>query len=102
MKIDKLLKRYRIEHGKHFNLKDHDPADTHGLESELKPQAKEMLADGGKEVSRLQDILAAQDGWGLLLIFQGIDSAGEHRTVKHIMWGMNPEAVPVSAVTAPS
>ena len=28
MKIDKLLKRYRIEHGKHFSLKDHDPADT--------------------------------------------------------------------------
>ena len=40
MKIDKLLKRYRIEDGKHFRLKDHDPADTHGLESELKPQAK--------------------------------------------------------------
>src|SRR5216684_1149835 len=51
MKIDKLLKRYRIEHGKHFNLKDHDPADTHGLGSELKPQAKELLADGIKELS---------------------------------------------------
>jgi len=36
MKIDKLLKRYRIEDGKHFRLKDHDPADTHGLKSELK------------------------------------------------------------------
>src|SRR5450759_3779303 len=52
MKIEKLLKRYRIEHGKHFSLKDHDPADTHGLESELKPQAKELLADGVKELSR--------------------------------------------------
>ena len=52
MKIDKLLKRYRIEHGKHFNLKEHDPADTHGLESELKPQAKELLAGGVKELSR--------------------------------------------------
>ena len=31
MKIDKLLKRYRIESGKHFRLKDYDPADTHGL-----------------------------------------------------------------------
>ena len=52
MKIEKLLKRYRIEHGKHFSLKDHDPADTHGLDSELKPQAKELLAGGVKELSR--------------------------------------------------
>ena len=70
MNIDKLLKRYRVEHGKHFQLADHDPADTHGLGSELKPQAKEMLIDGVKELSRLQDILAAQDRWGLLLIFR--------------------------------
>jgi len=77
MKIDKLLKRYRIEDGKHFRLKDHDPADTHGLKSELKPQAKELLADGVKELSGLQNILAAQDRWGLLLIFQAMDAAGK-------------------------
>ena len=67
MKLDKFLKRYRIEQGKHFHLKDCDPADTHGLESELKPKAKEWLAKGVKELSRLQGILAAQDRWGLLL-----------------------------------
>ncbi len=102
MKIDKLLKRYRIEHGKHFNLKDHDPADTHGLGSELKPQAKELLADGVKELSRLQDILAAQDRWGLLLIFQAMDAAGKDGTIKHVMSGVNPQGVQVSSFKAPS
>ena len=102
MKIDKLLKRYRIEHGKHFNLKDHDPADTHGLGSELKPQAKELLADGVQELSRLQDILAAQDSWGLLLILQGIDAAGKDGTVKHVMSGVNPLGVNVWSFKAPS
>ena len=102
MKIDKLLKRYRIEHGKHFNLKDHDPADTHGLGSELKPQAKELLADGIKELSRLQDILAAQDCWGLLLIVQGMDAAGKDGTVKHVMSGVNPQGVEVWSFKAPS
>ena len=102
MKIDKLLKRYRIEHGKHFNLKDHDPADTHGLGSELKPQAKELLADGVQELSRLQDILAAQDCWGLLLILQGIDAAGKDGTVKHVMSGVNPLGVNVWSFKAPS
>ena len=102
MKIDKLLKRYRIESGKHFRLKDYDPADTHGLESELKPLAKELLADGVKEMSRLQDILAAQDRWALLLIFQAMDAAGKDGTIKHVMSGVNPEGVDVWSFKAPS
>ena len=102
MKIDKLLKRYRIEHGKHFSLKDHDPADTHGLGSELKPQSKELLANGVKEMSRLQDTLAAQDRWGLLLIFQAMDAAGKDGTIKHVMAGVNPQGVDVWGFKAPS
>jgi PPK2 family polyphosphate:nucleotide phosphotransferase len=102
MKIDKLLKRYRVEHGKHFRLKDHDPADTHGLGSELKPHAKELLENGVKEMARLQDILAAQDRWGLLLIFQAMDAAGKDGTIKHVMSGVNPQGVQVSSFKAPS
>jgi PPK2 family polyphosphate:nucleotide phosphotransferase len=102
MKIDKLLKRYRIEDGKHFRLKHHDPADTHGLGAEPKPQAKELLANGVKELSRLQDILAAQDRWGLLLIFQAMDAAGKDGTIKHVMSGVNPQGVDVSSFKAPS
>jgi PPK2 family polyphosphate:nucleotide phosphotransferase len=102
MKIDKLLKRYRIEHGKQFRLKDHDPADTHGLGSELKPRAKELLAGGVKELSRLQGVLAAQDRWGLLLIFQAMDAAGKDGTIKHVMSGVNPQGVDVWPFKAPS
>ncbi len=102
MKMDKLLKRYRVEHGKHFRLKDQDPADTHGLGSELKPHAKELLENGVKEMARLQDILAAQDRWGLLLIFQAMDAAGKDGTIKHVMSGVNPQGVQVSSFKAPS
>ncbi len=102
MKIDKLLNRYRVQHGKHFRLKDHDPADTHGLGSELKPQAKELLSDGVKDLNRLQDILAAQDRWGLLLIFQAMDAAGKDGTIKHVMSGVNPQGVDVWSFKVPS
>jgi PPK2 family polyphosphate:nucleotide phosphotransferase len=102
MNIDKLLKRYRIEHGKHFRLKDHDPADTHGLGSDLKPQAKNLLANGVQEMSRLQNILAAQDRWGLLLIFQAMDAAGKDGTIKHVMSGVNPQGVQVTSFKEPS
>ena len=102
MNIDKLLKRYRVEDGKHFRLKDHDPEDTNGLKDELKPQAKELLAEGVKKLADLQDILAAQDRWGLLLIFQAMDAAGKDGTIKHVMSGVNPQGVEVWSFKAPS
>jgi PPK2 family polyphosphate:nucleotide phosphotransferase len=102
MKIEKLLSRYRVDHGKHFRLKHHDPADTHGLGSELKPQAKELLADGVKKLADLQDILAAQDRWGLLLIFQAMDAAGKDGTIKHVMSGVNPQGVDVWSFKTPT
>jgi len=102
MKIDKLLSRYRIEHGKHFRLKDYDPADTHGIGSELKPQAKELLADGVKKLASLQDVLAAQDRWGLLIILQAMDAAGKDGTIKHVMSGVNPQGVDVWSFKTPS
>jgi PPK2 family polyphosphate:nucleotide phosphotransferase len=102
MKIEKLLKRYRVEEGKQFRLKDYDPADTHGLKSELKPQARQWLAHGVEELSRLQEILAAQDRWGLLLILQAMDAAGKDGTIKHVMSGVNPQGVQVTSFKAPS
>jgi PPK2 family polyphosphate:nucleotide phosphotransferase len=102
MKIEKLLKRYRVEEGKQFRLKDYDPADTHGLKSELKPQARQWLAHGVEEMSRLQEILAAQDRWGLLLILQAMDAAGKDGTIKHVMSGVNPQGVQVTSFKAPS
>jgi PPK2 family polyphosphate:nucleotide phosphotransferase len=102
MKIEKLLSRYRVENGKHFRLKDYDPADTHGLGSELKPQAKELLADGVQKLADLQDILAAQDRWGLLLIFQAMDAAGKDGTIKHVMSGVNPQGVDVWPFKTPT
>jgi PPK2 family polyphosphate:nucleotide phosphotransferase len=102
MKIEKMLKRYRVEDGKHFRLKDHDPADTHGLDSEFKREAKELLANGVEELDRLQTILAAQDLWGLLIILQAMDAAGKDGTIKHVMSGVNPQGVQVTAFKTPA
>ena len=102
MKIEKILKRYRIEEGKHFRLKDHKPDDTHGLKSESKEEAQELLKKGVEELARLQDILAAQDRWALLLVFQAMDAAGKDGTIKHVMSGVNPQGVQVTSFKAPS
>ncbi len=102
MNIDKVLKRYRVEHGKHFRIKDYDPADTYGLGQDPKPESTQMLADGVKKMSHLQDVLSAQDRWGLLLIFQATDAAGKDGTIKHVMSGVNPQGVDVWSFKTPS
>ena len=102
MKIDKLLKRYRIENGKHFRLKDHDPADTHGLGSELKPQAKELLANGVKELAACRTFWRRKTAGACCLIFQAMDAAGKDGTIKHVMSGVNPQGVQVWPFKAPS
>src|SRR5215471_13949745 len=102
MKREKMLRRYRVEHGKHFRLKDYDPGDTAGLKSEFKPQARELLTKGVEELASLQDVLAAQDRWGLLVILQAMDAAGKDGTIKHVMSGVNPQGVSVHSFKAPS
>jgi PPK2 family polyphosphate:nucleotide phosphotransferase len=98
----KLIKPYVVTSGKDFRLKDHDPADTHGLKSADKPEAKKLLEDGIQLLSEKQDVLYAQSSWALLLIFQGMDAAGKDGTIKHVMSGVNPQGVDVHSFKVPS
>jgi PPK2 family polyphosphate:nucleotide phosphotransferase len=101
-RIHKFIKPYVVESGDHFRLKDHDPGDTHHLNSEDKPEAKKILQQGVERLSELQDVLYAQSNWGLLLIFQAMDAAGKDSTIKHVMSGVNPQGVDVYSFKSPS
>jgi PPK2 family polyphosphate:nucleotide phosphotransferase len=98
----RLASAFRITNGKGFHLRDIDPADTRGIKSEAKPEAAEALRDGVEEISRLQEMLYAQDKWAVLLIFQAMDAAGKDGTIKHVLSGVNPQGCDVSAFKAPS
>jgi PPK2 family polyphosphate:nucleotide phosphotransferase len=91
---------YRIDHGKHFRLKDFDPADTGKLHSE-EHAAKELEA-GVTQLRELQDKLYAQERWALLLILQGMDAAGKDSVIKHVMSGLNPQGCQVYSFKTPS
>jgi PPK2 family polyphosphate:nucleotide phosphotransferase len=95
-----LASRYRITNGSRFRLKDIDPADPWGRR--LKPIADQMLKQGQKRMSQLQERLYAQDRWSILLIFQAMDAAGKDGTIKHVMSGVNPQGCDVHAFKAPS
>ena len=98
----KLVKPFRVTDGDGFRLKDIDPGDTLKLKSEDKPREQEVLATGVQALSSLQDMLYAQDHWGILLIFQAMDAAGKDGAIKHVMSGVNPQGVEVYSFKSPS
>jgi PPK2 family polyphosphate:nucleotide phosphotransferase len=91
---------FRVTKGGKFRLKDFDPGDTGNLKSS--EEAKELLADGVKLMSEMQEKLYAQERWSLLLIFQAMDAAGKDGTIKHVMSGINPQGCLVTSFKAPS
>jgi PPK2 family polyphosphate:nucleotide phosphotransferase len=100
MKTAKLARSYRIEDGKHFRLKDFDPADTGGFKS--KEEVNEKLQKDIQLMAGLQDKLYAQDNWALLIVLQALDAAGKDSTIKHVMSGVNPQGCQVHSFKTPS
>ena len=100
MKANKLAKTFCVESGKHFRLKDCDPAETGHWRS--KEHAAEALEQGIVRTAELQDKLYAQNNWALLLIFQAMDAAGKDGIIKHVMSGVNPQGCQVYSFKAPS
>ncbi len=98
----KFAKPFRVTDGDRFRLKDIDPGDTLDLKAEDKPRAQEALGIDVETLASLQDMLYAQDRWGLLIIFQAMDAAGKDGAIKHVMSGVNPQGVDVHSFKAPS
>ncbi|MGB8681660.1 MAG: polyphosphate kinase 2 family protein [Candidatus Binatus sp.] len=95
-----LSKRYRVDNGRKFRLKDFDPGDSSGVKS--KRVAEKELPRGVEQLSDLQDKLYAQDRWAILLIFQAMDAAGKDGAIKHVMSGVNPQGCQVFSFKQPS
>ncbi len=100
MKTGKLAKIYRLDSGRHFRLRDFDPADTGHWRS--KEHAEQALQQDILRMAELQDKLYAQDRWALLLIFQAMDAAGKDGVIKHVMSGVNPQGCQVYSFKTPS
>ncbi len=100
MNLHEFVKPFRIEDGSQFRMKDFDPAETLGLKS--KEHAKETLERGIARLAELQEMLYAQDQWGILVILQAMDAAGKDSTIKHVMSGINPQGCQVHSFKSPS
>jgi len=100
--IERLVEPYRVTSGKRFRLRDFDPADTGGLGAEMEEEGEALLKRGVELLSTYQDMLYAQDRWGVLLVIQAMDAAGKDGAIKHVMSGVNPQGVQVYSFKVPS
>ena len=96
-----IIKRYRIKDGRKFRLAEIDPGDTAGLDIG-KNDAKELLAQGAKRLGDLQERLYAEHRWAVLVILQGLDTAGKDGVIEHVMAEVNPQGCEVHPFKAPS
>jgi PPK2 family polyphosphate:nucleotide phosphotransferase len=95
-----LHKKLRVDDGKGFRLRDHDPSST--PDADGKDQGNERLARSSERLREMQEMLFAQDRWSVLLVFQAMDAAGKDSTIEHVMSGVNPMGCQVYSFKAPS
>jgi PPK2 family polyphosphate:nucleotide phosphotransferase len=65
-------------------------------------EARRALEDRIDELDDLQRMLAAQDRYSVLLVFQAMDAAGKDGTIRAVMSGINPAGVQVFSFKKPS
>jgi PPK2 family polyphosphate:nucleotide phosphotransferase len=67
-----------------------------------KEEYQDLLNKNRHELSALQKLHYACDRYALLLIFQGMDSAGKDGAISHVMSGVDPQGCEVSSFKQPS
>jgi len=81
-------------------LEDYDPR---FVEGELtKAMAKKEIRHNAERISLLSYQLYAENKRALLLVLQGMDTAGKDGTIRNVMRGVNPQTCQVTSFKQPS
>src|SRR5215212_1488730 len=92
--------RFRIEPGKRAHLGSRDPTDIKAFPD--RKAAEEQSVKDGAAIDKLQDRLYAEGKRALLVVLQGIDTAGKDGTVRHVFKETSPLGVVVTPFRRPS
>ena len=96
----KLKSPYLIKpHGKvrldHISTSTHDGFADKGAAEPILARHRDQLAD-------LQDVFYASQAKALLIVLQGMDTAGKDGTINHIFSGINPQGCDVASFKVPT
>src|ERR1700709_1128371 len=64
--------------------------------------AKPLLARHRAQLADLQDVFYASQAKALLVVLQGMDTAGKDGTIRHIFSGVNPQGCDVASFKVPT
>jgi PPK2 family polyphosphate:nucleotide phosphotransferase len=92
--------RLRVQPGDRKPL-DREPTDFTG-KFEGKEAAQKYLTGRLERVAAMQETLVAERRHALLVVLQGMDTAGKDSAIKHIFTGLNPETIYVHNFKQPS
>jgi len=95
-----IWKRFRIAPGTRSKLGERDPADL-ALFPDRDDAEKQSVKDG-EVINTLQDKLYAERTRALLVVLQGIDTAGKDGTIRHVFKETSPLGVVVKPFRHPS
>ena len=88
-----------VKPGSRARLDRIDPGDTHGY---TRDKADPIIAADLARLSDLQERMWAEGKRKLLIVLQGLDTAGKGGTVEHVMGAFNPQGCRVHAFKVPT
>lgn len=81
------------------HLEDIDPDNTNGTDEDA---ARKETVEGTARLADLQELLFANHAHALLIVLQGMDTAGKNSTIRHVMSGIDPQGVGVTSYKEPT
>ena len=99
MPKDTLATRFRLGAGKRAHLARRDPADASAFPD--RRAAEEQSKADGKVINEWQDKLFAEGKRALLVVLQGVDTAGKDGTIRHVFNETGPIGVTVTPFRRP-
>lgn len=86
--------------GEPFRLRQVDAGETGRFRD--KDEAKEELEENLERLNKLQRRLYAHGGHALLIVLQGMDTAGKDGAIRHVMGAFDPQGVEVTSFKVPT
>ncbi|HTY15674.1 MAG TPA: polyphosphate kinase 2 family protein [Methanoregulaceae archaeon] len=105
---DKIIRKLKVRPGKRVRLNEfitgweaNEEMRDAGKDA-VKERAGELLEESRASLSKAQELLWAGNTWSVLVILQGMDTAGKDGTIKHVMSGVNPQGCRVTSFKVPT
>lgn len=95
------MDQYKVASGTHLDLSQWDPRDTGNFDGGKKDGLEEVT-DLNQDLETLQELLYAEQKHKVLIVLQGMDTAGKDGVIRRVFEGVNPQGVKVASFKVPT